>query len=1205
MKSGPRLALLITASPLAIIAALSQGHAETLTPHATLQGLAGGDNSQAGVFSAWFPVAQWGTSLSWVSPYYVAGNGYAAAGIGAGIRSIVAPGWALGAYGYYDGGGDTGSSWIGQGSVGVEALSNAFEARANGYFSFGGTGGGLGYSPTATLNAENMLVLSHNYRVGEDAVDGEVGARLIQWGNVSARDGLRGFAGAWAAWHDGETETGIKGRLEARFTSAEHAALTISGGMSYANDASAQWSALVGLSIPLGAPGTGGGGSDGDNLPPMDADAVHHLGPVTAAQAEEEAAYFTDGRATGKVEYADGVANGGNDGLTEATATSLVKAVGDVGENGIIVALGGATGDIQTTGLTGQTLQNGQALLGGGGTLQLANANGDTGFSWTAGGTQGTIAHTGEGYALTLGNNNTVVDVGVSSTETSTSTIEDHIIGGIDGSGSDHAYIAGTTVDVTVTGTGEAGDDDDQTGNAGVTAHSYAGDAGISHLVTNGIDLAHSSHATLADNTVTVSVTGTGGKGGDATGGGNTSSTGGDGLGAAGGIGLEDTKITGVALDYATNADAHHNTVTVTATGNGGVGGAGTGGTDVGSNGQGGTGLGGAGGDGVNGVTVTAVSAAYAQTPDIQDNIISATLDGFGGKGGAGTGGDGYEDGGQGTGGDGNNGINNSSLTGLSIALATNTADVENNTITVTTTAKGGDGGKAMGGNGVDGASDSDGGFAQGEYGGNGAQSFTTTGIDAHGSDAPNLSGNSVTITQTATGAAASDAKAGDGGDSVTNDGGSTRQTVSGGGGDGLYSGTTVAINVANVTGTATIDSATINLTVTATGGSGGTQTGGDGGDGTVGADANTVQGANGGDGLQNSLLTAINANTSILHLSDTTITATLTAAGGAGGDAFGGKGGDGASDEGGNGGYAAGGNGGYGMVGSTFTGLNLGSAPDGTLADSTIDLTLHSTGGDGGIGTGGNGGSTESGNAALGGNGTGGAGGHSTTYSQTTIIDASGSAGVEMTDVSTSLTADSNGGAGGKGTGGDGGDKDGGGGGAGGSGTGGDGGSAGISLVGENFETSNNLYFTSPTATVTLVATAGDGGDATGGTGGDATAPNGGSGGNAQSGKGGDVTPITLTGISISNSNFAHILDTTATVSFTGVGGDAGAYTIGVGGTPGGATGSGFGNTGGDGDTTLTGVLPFYQLGAFGQDLTGSSFTLDSGSSGTNGSGN
>jgi hypothetical protein len=698
MHAARRLALLLTASPLAIaLATAASADVSPLPGHFTLQGF-GGDE-QGGTFSAWLPVIQAPGSVFWASPYAVFGNESTAAGFGLGYRTMVSPSWAVGGYAFIDGSAVGAESWLWQGTLGAEAVSNAFEARANVYLPLTGNSVTPGYDvPDAILNADNMLEIIRGHRVGATAVDGEVGVRVLKWGQ--GRDGLRAFAGAYSTWRDGVTTSGFSGRLEARWTKPDNGiSFTVAGGASLDRDGRSQFVGLAGFSMPLGG-GTslGGGGSDGSDEPALDADPVHHLGAISTIRQEHEQAYFENGRPTGAVQFADGNANTGADGLTVATATALGTAVTRTGENGVIVAVGG-NGDLNVP--SGQTLMDGQAIVGGGAYLPLAAADGTTGFSWHADGTTaGTIARDGSGYVLSLADYNTIVGVGIQSTFGS-SSYSAVVQGGIYGYGTTGASISQNTISVSASGLGVDGEDDDQSASAGASATGGAADAGIDASAIYGINLEGARDADVGLNQVTLIVNGGGGVGGDAIGG-SGGGAGGNAMGGAGGRGIALSDIIGISMESTRNSYLTANTVDMTVAGVGGLGGGATAGNAAGgAQNAAGIGTGGAGGVGIDNSNVWGIYADGAREISIVGNTETLALTATGGLGGVAQGGKADvattdEDiAGKGIGGRGGQGVHGTTFGGISASYATDVTLVGND-ITVTTVALGAPGGQLL-----------------------------------------------------------------------------------------------------------------------------------------------------------------------------------------------------------------------------------------------------------------------------------------------------------------------------------------------------------------------------------------------------------------------------------------------------------------------------------------------------------------------------
>lgn len=312
-------------------------------------------------------------------------------------------GWNLGAWGGLDLRRSSFDSTFTQISGGIEALSQDFDLRLNGYVPLDDSdiistsSVAVGGAPTILLNGNSILLqtgVNTTTTVVEElafgGVDAEIGARipLEDWGADPRKLDLRLYAGGFYFDNDAAPESisGPKARLELRINDAIDAIpgsrLTIES--EYTNDDVRGDRAEVGLRlrIPLN-------GGDGPALASAslleqrmseglrrdtDVVALTQATSTTSNTLTTEAVKdYRTGITLSKVAYVDA-----NSGITSVAGTqganTLLIAQGD---NGIIVE------DV--------TLLDGQTLLGGGGSIPLQGVTTGTQIVFTAPGQQPTI----------------------------------------------------------------------------------------------------------------------------------------------------------------------------------------------------------------------------------------------------------------------------------------------------------------------------------------------------------------------------------------------------------------------------------------------------------------------------------------------------------------------------------------------------------------------------------------------------------------------------------------------------------------------------------------------------------------------------------------------------------------------------------------------------------------------------------------------
>ncbi|MCI5074643.1 hypothetical protein [Oricola sp.] len=858
-----------------------------------------------------------------------------------GFRQMTGSGFNLGVWGGLDVRRTANDNVFGQVSGGLEALSDNFDFRLNGYLPV------TGPKTASAGDAEVFLTDSNIFMIGGEevalhGVDAEAGVRL-NFGDDNAGH-LAIYGGGYWFDHDDafEAVTGGKARVELAFNDVAGDGSSLVARYEYTSDDVRGDRHTVGarLRIPLGAAPRAARSMSVQQwrmTDPLERDT-----DIVIGQSEEElvADAYSDVRFD-RVAYAD-------------DAGSFQSGI-DEGANTLII-LDGSQGDV--TG--GQTLAEAQTLLGGGSTLAVYGVESGTTGMVTAPGLRPTLVNgAGSGYALSLGGYNTVAGIDVRSELVKTDgTVDGVTLGGIDGSGLDVIALLDIGVTVNMEGTGTAGaSDNGVTGTDGgldVNAEDGGdggtgggGTAGVSESEVFGINLAGASDVLIEDVTIDATMTGAGGAGGSATGGaggdggyeyddedsqglpggwGGNGGTGGD-----GGDGVHASTLAALDLSGADNVRVADTVVTAGMTGTGGNGGSATGGSGGsggsgdrgGYGGDGGTGgTGGTAGDGVAGETsVRGIDLAGASDVEFENVTVNASLAGTGGNGGGANGGAGGGSGGEydgecncpgeagtgGAGGTGGSGVHDASVAGIDAASA---FDIRMTGTDITTTMTGTG---RNGGNANYGVNDGEAGGGDGGDSGFGISGGWLYGLRLADASSVWLTDTTMAASMTGTGGTAGSGNgygdpAGTGGDAAA----------------GVFDSRFYGIDLSGSSDT-TLVGTSVTASLTGTGGNGGNATArySDGG-----------IGGNGGVGVGNTLLHGIDlAGASTASLEDTSVTASMTGNGGDGGDS---------SDDG------TAGTGGPGLSGETFERINLTGVVSYDYVDTPVEAGAGTSGTDG-----------------------------------------------------------------------------------------------------------------------------------------------------------------------------------------------------------------------------------------------------------------
>ena len=364
---------------------------------ATVDVFAGGGNDGAdGGLELMAPFVEGEGSLLFGLARGVVGDESGTGGVGLGYRSQVLPGWILGGYGMVDYQRGRSREGYFQGVLGVEALTESFDFRINGYLpendetTLADVTGGAPPPPPVTLG--EIVIVDHEiglvtgvtagtgavFRAFEQplpGIDAEIGYRLPLPGHD-----VRIFLGAFH-FDDGDYEsiTGPKARAEWRIHDLDlfgnNSRLTIEAGIRDDDVRGTDASAGVRIRIPFGGVPSNQRGHELAGLDQRMLDPIRRENHIVTGEREDmqagtpatleiEAvrAVETDSEIT-SIWFADGA--GGGDG-TQGNETTLGAAVAGAGAGGLVVALGGS-GDLAGN----VTLANDQILLGGASTLQI------------------------------------------------------------------------------------------------------------------------------------------------------------------------------------------------------------------------------------------------------------------------------------------------------------------------------------------------------------------------------------------------------------------------------------------------------------------------------------------------------------------------------------------------------------------------------------------------------------------------------------------------------------------------------------------------------------------------------------------------------------------------------------------------------------------------------------------------------------------
>lgn len=328
---------------------------------------------------------------------------------GLGLRHMMANGWNVGAYGYFDRRRSGTGQYFNQATLGLEALSADWDLRANAYLPFGertkslGTSGGG--APFAELASGTIQVvtpgLSERLERALTGFDGEIGWRLPLFSEGSLAQ-LRAYAGGY--WFDGgglvDDIYGPRGRLELSFDDLlglRGARFTLGGEVQHDDLRGTQAFATARLRIPLQAPDT--------PLPKLtaqearmtarvvrDVDIVSGVGTVVTPETREAAINtYNNETVTSAVQVDAG-----------SGQAALQNAITAAGAGGVVILNGSVAVAASTTMAADGT------LLGGGAVLPVQGAASGAQVNFIAPGAAGAIRGGVVGDLLNLAPNSAV-----------------------------------------------------------------------------------------------------------------------------------------------------------------------------------------------------------------------------------------------------------------------------------------------------------------------------------------------------------------------------------------------------------------------------------------------------------------------------------------------------------------------------------------------------------------------------------------------------------------------------------------------------------------------------------------------------------------------------------------------------------------------------------------------------------------------------
>ncbi|SDN49553.1 Invasin beta-domain of outer membrane [Polaromonas sp. JS666] len=336
--------------------------------------------------------------------------------LGLGVRHMLANGWNIGGYGYFDRRRTETGNFFNQTTLGAEALGPNWDLRTNFYLpngsrtrDLGTTGGG---APTAAISGNTVQITTPGLTTREERAlkgyDAEVGWRAPLFDAQDKRQ-LRFFVGGY---HFSDAGISVSGpRVRAEFVMAEVPGLwkgaRLALGAELQHDYARGRQAFVSLRLRIPF-----GGGSGERAGSLSAQERRMTEPVM-----RDVDIVTQSRVSGStaplVETASLTSAGQSFSLISSdntTGAALPGAVAAAGANSLVVL----SGTFNTSAIT--TLQAGQTLMGAG-SLTVRAPSGATATLVTPSATiVGAVA--GNNPAVLMGNNSTLTGMTISNLST-------------------------------------------------------------------------------------------------------------------------------------------------------------------------------------------------------------------------------------------------------------------------------------------------------------------------------------------------------------------------------------------------------------------------------------------------------------------------------------------------------------------------------------------------------------------------------------------------------------------------------------------------------------------------------------------------------------------------------------------------------------------------------------------------------------------
>ena len=313
--------------------------------------------------------------------------------IGLGYREVINDEWILGGYAFFDYLDSQFDNQFMQATLGVEALSEAWDVRSNVYIPEADekpTGGGQLVFTDTTIGLRGSLERAL------PGFDGEVGYRLP----IDGIDDLRIYGGGYYYYADEyDMIAGPRGRVEWTVTEADLAWLsdgkeiTFGAGFQYDDIRKEQSFALLELRIPFGS-----SGKQSRNRSPLDKRMMRFIERDLDVVSSDE----------GKVEPV--IVNGQTRSeIVRVDATDdIVQSVANAAETALIL-VDGSLGNIEANNRI--EMRQGQMMAGGGTPLVATGARSGITFATTAPGTRPTIVGSAIGSLITVRGNSVLTNI--------------------------------------------------------------------------------------------------------------------------------------------------------------------------------------------------------------------------------------------------------------------------------------------------------------------------------------------------------------------------------------------------------------------------------------------------------------------------------------------------------------------------------------------------------------------------------------------------------------------------------------------------------------------------------------------------------------------------------------------------------------------------------------------------------------------------